>query len=106
MGAGRVIDAHWLFAQHLGTAAARARPSSSAACRRRCLDAEHAAADRRSSRYLVIGENDELNADVTVSQGREVPAGEGGHLLARDRPGCGGRPDSIYRATAPGCLLP
>ena len=46
-----LVDAHWLFAHHLG--AGRAGPPSQPVCRlpeRRSVDAEHAAPDRRGRR--------------------------------------------------------
>jgi two-component system chemotaxis sensor kinase CheA len=57
--------------------------------------------------YLVIGEQDELGADVTiVSQGRDVPAGESGRVLrlATDPDAADGQ-DSIYRYDRAGLLI-
>jgi two-component system chemotaxis sensor kinase CheA len=57
--------------------------------------------------YLVIGEQDELGADVTiVSQGRDVPAGESGRVLrlAADPDAADGQ-DSIYRYDRAGLLI-
>jgi two-component system chemotaxis sensor kinase CheA len=103
-----LIDAHWLFAQHLGTAAAR--PATQLVCRLPEGDAWMQNMLRpivEAAGYLVIGENDELNADVTiVSQGREVPAGEGGRVLRLETdPDAADGQDSIYRYDRAGLLI-
>ena len=57
--------------------------------------------------YLVIGEKDELSADITiVSEGRDVPAGEGGRVLrlATDPDSADGQ-DSVYRYDRAGLLI-
>ena len=59
--------------------------------------------------YLVIGEQDELSADVTiVSQGRDVQAGEGRpRTPPGNRSGCRRRRRTAFTATtAPGCSSP
>ena len=45
-----LVDAHWLFANHVGAAARASRAAGLPPARRRSVDAEHAAADRRSRR--------------------------------------------------------
>jgi two-component system chemotaxis sensor kinase CheA len=57
--------------------------------------------------YLVIGESDELNADITiVSEGRDVAAGESGRVLrlATDPDSADGL-DSVYRYDRAGLLI-
>lgn len=103
-----LVDAHWLFAQYLGTAAAR--PAAQLVCRLPEGDAWMQNMLRpiiEAAGYLVIGETDELNADVTiVSQGREVPAGDSGRVLrlATDPDAADGQ-DSIYRYDRAGLLI-
>ena len=103
-----LIDAHWLFAQYLGTAAIR--PAAQLVCRLPEGDAWMQNMLRpiiEAAGYLVIGENDELGADVTiVSQGRDVPAGESGRVLrlATDPDAADGQ-DSIYRYDRAGLLI-
>ena len=76
-----LIDAHWLFAEYLG---ATVRPQTQLVCRLPEGDAWMQNMLRpivEAAGYLVIGEKDELTADVTiVSQGKR----------GRSRPG---RPD-------------
>ncbi|MFL6723763.1 MAG: chemotaxis protein CheA [Sphingomicrobium sp.] len=103
-----LIDAHWLFAQYLGTAAIR--PAAQLVCRLPEGDAWMQNMLRpiiEAAGYLVIGEQDELGADVTiVSQGRDVPAGESGRVLrlATDPDAADGQ-DSIYRYDRAGLLI-
>jgi len=102
-----LIDAHWLFAEYLG---AVARPSTQLVCRLPEGDAWMQNMLRpivEAAGYLVIGEKDELAADVTiVSQGREVDPEEGGRVLrlATDPDAADGA-DSIYRYDRAGLLL-
>jgi len=102
-----LIDAHWLFAEYLG---AVARPSTQLVCRLPEGDAWMQNMLRpivEAAGYLVIGEKDELAADVTiVSQGREVDPEEGGRILrlATDPDAANGA-DSIYRYDRAGLLL-
>ena len=103
-----LIDTYWVFAQHLGTAAAR--PAAQLVCRLPEGDAWMQNMLRpivEAAGYLVIGENDELDADVTiVSHGRDVPAGEGGRVLrlASDPDAADGQ-DSVYRYDRAGLLI-
>jgi two-component system chemotaxis sensor kinase CheA len=103
-----LVDAHWLFAQHLGTAAAK--PSAQLVCRLPEGDAWMQNMLRpivEAAGYLVIGEKDELAADVTiVSQGRDVPDGEGGRVLRLETdPDAANGQDSIYRYDRAGLLI-
>lgn len=102
-----LIDAHWLFAEYLGAAA---RPSTQLVCRLPEGDAWMQNMLRpivEAAGYLVIGEGDELTADITiVSHGREVEPEEGGRILrlATD-PNAADGADSIYRYDRAGLLL-
>ncbi|HEY0629604.1 MAG TPA: chemotaxis protein CheW, partial [Sphingomicrobium sp.] len=103
-----LIDTYWIFAQHLGSAAAR--PAAQPVCRLPEGDAWMQNMLRpivEAAGYLVIGESDELSADVTiVSHGREVPAGESGRVLrlASDPDAADGQ-DSVYRYDRAGLLI-
>jgi two-component system, chemotaxis family, sensor kinase CheA len=102
-----LIDAHWLFAEYLGAAA---RPSTQLVCRLPEGDAWMQNMLRpivEAAGYLVIGEADELAADITiVSHGREVDPAEAGRILrlATDPDAADGA-DSIYRYDRAGLLL-
>jgi two-component system chemotaxis sensor kinase CheA len=102
-----LIDAHWLFAEYLG---ASARPAAQLVCRLPEGDAWMQNMLRpivEAAGYLVIGDKDELNADVTiVSHGRDVPAEGAGRVLrlATD-PAAADGADSIYRYDRAGLLI-
>ena len=102
-----LIDAHWLFAEYLGAAA---RPAAQLVCRLPEGDAWMQNMLRpivEAAGYLVIGEKDELSADITiVSEGREVATEEGGRVLrlASDPDAADGQ-DSIYRYDRAGLLI-
>jgi two-component system chemotaxis sensor kinase CheA len=103
-----LIDTHWIFSQYLSTSAAR--PGGQLVCRLPEGDAWMQNMLRpivEAAGYLVIGEKDELSADVTIiSQGRDVPEGEGGRVLrlASDPDAADGQ-DSIYRYDRAGLLI-
>ena len=102
-----LVDAHWLFAEHLGAAA---RPQAQLVCRLPEGDAWMQNMLRpivEAAGYLVIGESDELAADLTiVSHGEPVETGAGGRVLrlATDPDAVDGK-DSIYRYDRTGLLL-
>ena len=102
-----LIDAHWLFAEHLG---AIVRPEKQLVCRLPEGDAWMQNMLRpivEAAGYLVIGETDELTADVTiVSQGKAIEPDEGGRVLrlATDPDAANGE-DSIYRYDRAGLLM-
>jgi len=102
-----LIDAHWLFAEHLG---ALARPRTELVCRLPEGDAWMQNMLRpivEAAGYLVIGESDELAADVTiVSHGNPVEEGQSGRVLrlATDPDAADGE-ESIYRYDRAGLLL-
>ena len=103
-----LIDTHWVFAQYLG--AATARTASQLVCRLPEGDAWMQNMLRpivEAAGYLVIGEKDELSADITiVSEGREVASDEGGRVLrlASDPDAADGQ-DKIYRYDRAGLLI-
>ena len=103
-----LIDAHWLFADNMGAAA---RPAAQLVCRLSGDDAWMQNMLRpivEAAGYLVIGDQDELVADVTIlSDGRKVVKGvEAGRILhlASDPDGADGA-DSIYRYDRAGLLM-
>ena len=102
-----LVDAHWLFAEHLGAAA---RPKAQLVCRLSEGDAWMQNMLRpivEAAGYLVIGEEDELAADLTiVSHGEPVEADMAGRVLrlATDPDAVDGK-DSIYRYDRTGLLL-
>jgi len=102
-----LVDAHWLFAEHLGAAA---RPKAQLVCRLSEGDAWMQNMLRpivEAAGYLVIGEGDELAADLTiVSHGEPVEADMAGRVLrlATDPDAVDGK-DSIYRYDRTGLLL-
>jgi two-component system chemotaxis sensor kinase CheA len=102
-----LIDAHWLFAEHLGTIV---RPKAQLVCRLPEGDAWMQNMLRpivEAAGYLVIGENDELTADVTiVSQGKAIEPDKGGRILrlANDPDAADGE-DSVYRYDRAGLLM-
>jgi two-component system chemotaxis sensor kinase CheA len=103
-----LIDAHWIFAENLGVAATR--PAAQLVCRLPESDAWMQNMLRpivEAAGYLVIGEKDELNADVTiVSQDREITPDQGGRVLrlATDPDAADGL-DSVYRYDRAGLLI-
>ena len=103
-----LIDAHWIFAENLGVAATR--PAAQLVCRLPEGDAWMQNMLRpivEAAGYLVIGEKDELGADVTiVSQDREIAADQGGRVLrlATDPDAADGL-DSVYRYDRTGLLI-
>ena len=102
-----LVDAHWLFAEHLGAAV---RPASQLVCRLPEGDAWMQNMLRpivEAAGYLVIGEEDELRADITiVSEGREVAVDGGERVLrlASDPDAADGQ-DKIYRYDRAGLLI-
>ena len=101
-----LIDTHWLFAEYLG---AVSRPQAQLVCRLPEGDAWMQNMLRpivEAAGYLVIGERDELSADLTiVSDGKAVePAGSGRVLRLSSNPDAADS-DSVYRYDRAGLLL-
>jgi two-component system chemotaxis sensor kinase CheA len=102
-----LIDAHWLFAEQVGVAA---KPAVQLVCRLSEGDAWMQNMLRpivEAAGYLVIGENDELQADISiVSHGKPAEGSGDGRVLtlATDPDAVDGK-DSIYRYDRAGLLL-
>jgi two-component system chemotaxis sensor kinase CheA len=102
-----LIDAHWLFGEYLGSAV---QPKTQLVCRLPEGDAWMQNILRpivEAAGYLVIGEKDELAADITiVSDGREIEANDSGRILrlASDPDAADGQ-DKIYRYDRAGLLI-
>ncbi|HEV2044789.1 MAG TPA: chemotaxis protein CheW, partial [Sphingomicrobium sp.] len=101
-----LVDAHWLFAAHLG---ATARTAEQPVCRLPSDDAWIQNMLRpivEAAGYLVIDEHDELIPDVVIASGRD--AIDDSHaertLVLRDDPDAGTDDDSIYRYDREGLL--
>ncbi|MEO5809894.1 MAG: chemotaxis protein CheW, partial [Sphingomicrobium sp.] len=103
-----LIDAHWLFAEHLGAAA---RPSVQMVCRLPSDDAWMQNMLRpivEAAGYLVIGDADELAADlvITTDSSPQAASVDGGRVLrlSADPDAADGK-DSIYRYDRAGLLI-
>ena len=100
-----LLDAHWIFAHH-GAGAAR----SASVCRLASADPWLQNMLRpivEAAGYLVIDENAELAADLTIAfEGGTAPLDDCGHTiwLRADRDSSGAREDSIYRYDREGLL--
>jgi two-component system chemotaxis sensor kinase CheA len=102
-----LVDAHWLFAEYLG---ATVRPQAQLVCRLPEGDAWMQNMLRpivEAAGYLVIGEHDELTADVTiVSHGTTVESDQAGRILRLETdPDAANGEDSIYRYDRAGLLM-
>jgi len=102
-----LVDAHWLFAHHLGAAA---RPKVQAICRLPSDDPWMQNMLRpivEAAGYLVIGEQDELIPDLVIaSQGTPVDKKEAGKvILLRSDPEAPEDDQSIYRYDRAGLLM-
>ena len=102
-----LVDAHWLFAHHLGAAA---RPKVQAVCRLPSEDPWMQNMLRpivEAAGYLVIGEQDELIPDLVIaSQGTPVDKKEAGKvILLRSDPEAPEDDTSIYRYDRAGLLM-
>ena len=101
-----LIDAHWLFAEHLGAAI---RPAAQLVCRLPEGDAWMQNMLRpivEAAGYLVVGEKDELIADITiVSEGRKVDDAGGRVLRLASDPDAADGQDKIYRYDRAGLLI-
>jgi len=101
-----LIDAHWLFATHLG---ATARPKTQPVCQLPSDDPWMQNMLRpivEAAGYLVIGEEDELIPDLVIaSDGKPVQAAESAQtiILRSDPEGEDG--ESIYRYDRAGLLM-
>jgi two-component system chemotaxis sensor kinase CheA len=101
-----LIDTHWLFAEYLG---AVAPVQTQLVCRLPEGDAWMQNMLRpivEAAGYLVIGESDELAADLTIiSEGKPVESGETGRILRLSTNPKADGGESIYRYDRAGLLL-
>jgi two-component system chemotaxis sensor kinase CheA len=101
-----LLDAHWLFANHLGAAA---RPKVQAVCRLPSDDPWMQNMLRpivEAAGYLVIGENDELIPDLVIlSDGKPVEAADGAKTIVLRSEPEGEDGESIYRYDRAGLLM-
>jgi two-component system chemotaxis sensor kinase CheA len=103
-----LVDAHWLFATHAGTAA---RPSAPLVCRLPSDDPWMQNMLRpmvETAGYRVVGEGDDCEADLVIAaQGAEVPdeAAKRTIWLRNEPEAAGKKDDSIYRYDRAGLLM-
>jgi two-component system chemotaxis sensor kinase CheA len=102
-----LIDAHWLFAHHLG---ATARPAQQAVCRLPSDDPWMQNMLRpivEAAGYLVIDEHDELVPDLVIASGSDAIDGDHADrtLVLRAEPDAGDDDGSIYRYDRAGLLM-
>ena len=102
-----LIDAHWLFAAHVG---AVSRPATQLVCRLPEGDAWMQNMLRpivEAAGYLVIGDEDELGADLTiVSDERTIEKAGGGRVLRlASNPDSADGEERIYRYDRAGLLM-
>ena len=101
-----LLDAHWLFAHHL---AASARPKVQAVCRLPSDDPWMQNMLRpivEAAGYLVIGEGDELLADLVIAtDGKPVEAAAGARTIVLRSDPEGEDSETIYRYDRAGLLM-
>jgi two-component system chemotaxis sensor kinase CheA len=103
-----LVDAHWLFANHVGTAA---RGAEQLVCRLPADDPWMQNMLRpivEAAGYRVVGDTDDAEADLVIaSQGGDVPADEAKRTIwLRPEPEAAGKKDgSIYRYDRAGLLV-
>ena len=99
-----VLDAHWLFAHHVGAN----QPATSAVCRLASDDPWLQNMLRpivEAAGYRVVDERDEIAADLTIAfEGCSARASAGRTIWLRDDQDSGGATDSIYRYDREGLL--
>ena len=101
-----LVDAHWLFAQHVGAAT---RPSQPPVCRLPSDDPWMQNMLRpivEAAGYRVVGESDEVEADLVIAPQGEATEGVERTIWLRNEPEpTGKRDDSIYRYDRAGLLM-
>jgi two-component system chemotaxis sensor kinase CheA len=101
-----LIDAHWLFANHLGGAA---KPAAQSVCRLPSDDPWMQNMLRpivEAAGYIVIGEEDELLPDLVIaSDGQPVSAAEGAKTIVLRSDPDGEDGETIYRYDRAGLLM-
>jgi two-component system chemotaxis sensor kinase CheA len=103
-----LVDAHWLFANHVGTAA---KPAEQPVCRLPSDDPWMQNMLRpmvEAAGYRIVGEADDCDADLVIaSKGAGVPQDEANKTiwLRTDPEASGKKDDSIYRYDRAGLLM-
>jgi two-component system chemotaxis sensor kinase CheA len=101
-----LLDAHWLFANHLGAAT---KSAERGVCRLPSDDPWMQNMLRpivEAAGYIVIGETDELIPDLVIaSDGQPVEAGEAARVIVLRSDPDGEDSDSIYRYDRAGLLM-
>jgi two-component system chemotaxis sensor kinase CheA len=101
-----LVDAHWLFAQHVGAAA---RPSEPPVCRLPSDDPWMQNMLRpivEAAGYRVVSERDEIEADLLIApQGGAIEGAERTIWLRTEPEPTGKKDDSIYRYDRAGLLM-
>jgi two-component system chemotaxis sensor kinase CheA len=101
-----LLDAHWLFANHLG---ASIKPAARSVCRLPSDDPWMQNMLRpivEAAGYLVIGDSDELIPDLVIaSDGQPVEAGEAARVIVLRSDPDGEDDQSIYRYDRAGLLM-
>ena len=102
-----IVDAHWLFANHVGAAA---KPAEALVCRLPTDDPWMQNMLRpivEAAGYRVVGEGDERADLVIAAQGSDVTTNDAGQTiwLRSDAEAAGKKDDSIYRYDRAGLLM-
>jgi len=102
-----IVDAHWLFANHVGAAA---KPAEALVCRLPTDDPWMQNMLRpivEAAGYRVVGEGDEPADLVIAAQGSDVTTNDAGQTiwLRSDAEAAGKKDDSIYRYDRAGLLM-
>jgi two-component system chemotaxis sensor kinase CheA len=102
-----LVDAHWLFSNHLGTAAGK--PSEQPVCRLPSGDPWMQNLLRpivESVGYRVVGDEHDGEADLVITSERKAAAKAGRTIVLRAEPeAAGAKDDSIYRYDRAGLLV-
>jgi two-component system chemotaxis sensor kinase CheA len=102
-----LVDAHWLFSNHLGTAAGK--PSEQPLCRLPSGDPWMQNLLRpivESVGYRVVGDEHDGEADLVITSERKAAAKAGRTIVLRAEPeAAGAKDDSIYRYDRAGLLM-
>ena len=102
-----IVDAHWLFANHVGAAS---KPAEALVCRLPTDDPWMQNMLRpivEAAGYRVVGEGDERADLVIAAQGSDVTTNDAGQTiwLRSDAEAAGKKDDSIYRYDRAGLLM-
>ena len=102
-----LVDAHWLFANHVGAAARATEAAGLPPAERRSVDAEHASPDRRGCGLLASSATRmKATADLVIaSQGETVDASQCAIYLRSEPEPRNKKDESIYRYDRAGLLM-